>query len=351
MIRRSMEERRRSAYAEAGVDVEAANTTKRRMRALVRSTFGPEVVTDIGGFGGLFAPRWSTYDDPVLVSSVDSVGTKLKVAFMMNRHDTVGIDMVNHCVNDILVQGAEPLFFMDYIGMGAHQQEVVLQIIEGLAAACRRAGCALLGGEMATLPGFYRPGEYDLAGTIVGMVERKRIVDGSSIRAGDVLVGLGSDGLHTNGYSLARKLLFEVAGLGIADRVEELGGMVGEELLRPHRSYLFPIRALLDTVDVHGMAHITGGGMVDNIPRILPDGLSAVIQRGSWWVPPIFVLLQKVGDVEEQEMLHTFNMGVGMVVLVSAQDVEVSRATLERHGERTYVLGRVVSDGKGVRFV
>lgn len=346
-----MEERKRFTYAGAGVDVEASNTTKQRMKALIRSTFGPEVVTDIGGFGGLFAPRWEAYDDPVLVSSVDSVGTKLKVAFMMGRHDTVGIDIVNHCVNDILVQGAEPLFFMDYIGMGTHQQEVVLQIIEGLAVACRRAGCALLGGEMATLPDFYRPREYDLAGTIVGIVGRKQIVDGASIEAGDVLLGLASDGLHTNGYSLARKLVFEAAGLEIEDRVEELGCTVGEELLRPHRSYLSSIRALLEVVDVHGMAHITGGGMVDNIPRVLPDGLSVEIQKDAWRIPPIFTWLQRLGDVEGQEMFHTFNMGIGMAVIVPEREVEVSRTLLERHGERVHVIGRVICGGKGVRFV
>jgi len=335
-------------YAAAGVDIVASDRTKRRIRELVRSTFSPEVLTDIGLFGGLFAPKWRDYEEPVLVSSVDSVGTKLKVAFMMDKHDTVGVDIVNHCVNDILAQGAEPLFFMDYLGMGKHREDVATDVVKGVVEGCRQAGCALLGGEMAELPDLYRPEEYDLAGMIVGMVERSRIVDGSKIRPGDVLLGLGADGLHTNGYSLARKVIFEVKGLTVDDFVEVLGCTVGEELLRPHRSYVKPVLALMKQVTVKGIAHITGGGMSDNIPRILPEGMSARIRRWSWPVSPIFRFLQEIGRIEEREMFRTFNMGIGMVVVVAPEEAEMAHRILEDDGERVYRVGEIRIGERGV---
>ena len=341
-------------YAAAGVDLDASDRTKRRIREMVRSTFSPEVLTDIGLFGGLFAPKWREYKEPVLVSSVDSVGTKLKVAFMMDKHDTVGVDIVNHCANDILAQGAEPLFFMDYLGMGKHREDVAADVVKGVVEGCRQAGCALLGGEMAELPDLYRQEEYDLAGMIVGMVERSRIVDGSTIRPGDVLWGLGSDGLHTNGYSLARKLIFEVKGLTVDDFVDALGCTVGEELLRPHRSYVKPVLALMKQMaDTHrpmvkGIAHITGGGMSDNIPRILPEGTSARIRRGSWPVSPIFRFLQEIGRVEEREMFRTFNMGIGMVVVVAPEEAEKAYRILDGEGERVYSVGEIVAGERDV---
>ena len=329
-------------YASAGVDIDAADETKRRIRSIVRSTFGPEVLTDIGGFGGFFAVPWRDYENPVLVSSTDSVGTKLKVAFRTGKHDTVGIDIVAHCVNDILVHGAEPLFFLDYLGMGQHDTEVVAAVIEGVAEGCRRAGCALIGGEMAELPEFYRKGEYDLAGTIVGIVERERIVDGAVIHPGDTLIGLMSDGLHTNGYSLARKLLFDEAGMEVDTFVNALGRTVGEELLRPHRCYARPVLELLGQGEVNGMAHITGGGLLNNLPRVLPEGVSARIRMDSWRVPPIFSLLQEIGNVSQAEMYRTFNMGVGMVLIVPRDLADETVRFLEMQGECTGIIGEIV---------
>jgi phosphoribosylformylglycinamidine cyclo-ligase len=287
----------------------------------------------------------------VLVSSVDGVGTKLKVAFMTGVHDTVGIDLVAHCANDILVQGAKPLFFLDYIGMGSHDPDVALAVVSGVAEGCRRVGCALVGGETATMPDFYRPGEYDLAGTIVGVAERSRIVDGSGIRPGDALIGLGSDGLHTNGYSLARKLLFEVAGMKPETRVEAWGATVGEELLKPHRAYVGPIFRLLEKVPVRGMAHITGGGFLDNLPRILPDGLTAHIRKGTWPVLPVFASLKAIGDVSEREMYRVFNMGIGYVVVVPPDRAEETLDLLRAQGERAWRIGEVTSGGERVEIV
>src|SRR6187401_2568041 len=264
-------------YRQAGVDIDAGNETVRRIRSLARATFTPGVLSDIGSFGGLFRLDRNRYEDPVLVSSADGVGTKLKVAFMTGRHDTIGADLVNHCVNDILVQGAEPLFFLDYLGIGRLAPDVAEQIVSGMARACRENGCALLGGETAEMPGFYADGEYDVAGFIVGVVDRARVIDGRTIRAGDRLIGIPSSGLHTNGYSLARRIAFELAGLAVDDVVPELGGTIGEALLVPHRSYLRLIEPLLDTGRIKGMAHITGGGITDNLPRVLPEGLEAVI--------------------------------------------------------------------------
>ncbi len=287
-----------SRYADAGVDIDAKAAALARAKTAIRSTFTPGVLGDVGGFGGLFRPDFSAYREPVLVGSTDGVGTKLKIAIAMDRHDTCGGDLVNHCVNDILVQGARPLFFLDYIATGKVQSEVIGSIIEGIARACRENGTALLGGETAEMPGFYAAGEYDVAGTIVGVVDRDRILDGSRIAEGDVVVGLPSLGLQTNGYTLARKVFFETMGLAPTQRVEELGGRaVGDVLLDPHLSYLRPMEPLLEAGLVHGMAHLTGGGFYDNIPRVLPEGLDVVIKSGSWVVPPVFGMIAREGRV------------------------------------------------------
>ena len=333
------------AYAAAGVNIETAGRTKKDIAATVRSTFGPEVLADIGGFGGLFAPRWDDYRDPVLVAGTDGVGTKLKIAFLTGVHNTVGADLVAHCANDILVQGARPLFFMDYLAMGKHDPAVAEAVIAGIANGCKACGCALLGGEMAEMPDFYAEGEYDLAGTIVGIVNREDILDGSRIKQGDKLIGLPSSGLHTNGYSLARRLLFEAAGWDVHTHLDELGGTIGETLLAPHRSYVSSALDLMEAVSLRGMAHITGGGIVDNLPRTLPDGLGARIFRGTWPEPPVFDLLQRVGDnIHTDEMFRVFNMGLGLVLVVPASQAEQAVAQLNRNGEDGYVVGEVVTD-------
>jgi len=311
-----------SRYADAGVDIDAKAAALARAKESIRSTFTPGVLGDVGGFGGLFRPDFSAYRDPVLVASTDGVGTKLKIAIAMGRHDTCGADLVNHCVNDILVQGARPLFFLDYIATGRIEPEVIGGIIGGIARACRENGTALLGGETAEMPGFYAAGEYDIAGTIVGVVDRERIVDGSRIAEGDVALGLPSVGLQTNGYTLARKVFFETMGLKPQERVAELGGRaVGDVLLDPHLSYLRPMEPLLDAGLVHGMAHLTGGGFYDNIPRVLPEGLDVEIKSGSWVVPPVFEVIAREGAVSFEEMHRVFNMGIGMVVFVAASDL------------------------------
>ncbi len=332
-----------SAYAWAGVDIQGANRTKRRIGDLVKETFGSEVLTDIGGFGGLFAAPWRDYDDPILVASTDGVGTKLKIAFLTGVHDTVGADLVCHCANDILVQGARPLFFMDYLAMSKHEGDVAEAVIGGVASGCKTCGCALLGGEMAEMPDFYAPGEYDLAGTIVGIVDRDRIVTGERVRPGHVLVALGADGLHTNGYALARKLLFETAGYTIDSHIDDIGDTVGNALLLPHRPYVKPILDLLPSIEVSGMAHITGGGLIDNIPRSLPDDVAVNVRRGSWNVPPLFHLLQRIGEIREAEMFHDFNMGIGFVLIVPQTDVDAAVRSLTQAGERAFILGEAVS--------
>lgn len=332
------------AYAAAGVDIDAANRTKSHIGKMVRSTFGPEVLTNIGGFGGLFAPNWKDYEDPVLVASADGVGTKLRLAFLTGIHHTVGADLVAHCANDILVQGARPLFFLDYLAMPKHEPEVAEAIVRGVANGCKNCGCALLGGEMAEMPGFYQDGEYDLAGTIVGIVDRDRILDGNAAQAGDALIGLGSSGLHTNGYSLARKLIFETAGWNVHKRVEELGGTVGEALLAPHRSYVNPVFALMEKVEIKGIAHITGGGLLDNVPRSLPEGLGARLSRGSWPENPIFALLQELGSIETSEMFQAFNMGLGLVLVVSSESANMAVEFLHEQGEQAYIVGQVVKN-------
>ena len=336
---------KRISYADAGVDIEAANVTKKRLRELVRESYTPNVLTELGSFGGLFLANFPDLDEPVLVSSTDGVGTKLKVAIAANRHDTVGMDLVNHCVNDILVMGARPIFFQDYIALGKHRGDVVANVVAGLAKACRATGCALLGGETAEMPDMYAPGEYDLAGTIVGIVDRKRILDGSRVRVGDVLIGVGSDGLHTNGYSLARRLIFDEARWSVDHFVPEWGRTVADELLRPHRPYLDAISPLLDDELVHAMAHITGGGITDNVPRVLPKGTAAKVYRDTWDIPPVFNTLYRLGNLDEAEALRTFNMGVGMVLICDSDDSETVMGRLRSSGERVWQIGEVV-DGK-----
>jgi phosphoribosylformylglycinamidine cyclo-ligase len=309
----------KKAYAAAGVDVDLGNRVKSGIQALVKGTHGPEVLGRIGGFGGLFRPNFRGMKDPVLVSSVDGVGTKLKLAFATGRHDTVGQCLVNHCVNDIAVIGARPLFFLDYIGAERLEPVVFKDILKGFAKACKAAGCALIGGETAQMPGMYQRGEYDLAGTIVGVVDRARMLDGSAVRKGDVLVGMPSNGLHTNGYSLARKVLFDTMGLGLEVRLSGLSKSLGEELLRVHTNYQ-PLLAKLPVGMVKGMAHITGGGLIDNLPRVLPSDCDAVIDRGSWKVPRLFEIIREGGKVDADEMYQVFNMGIGMVVIVREKD-------------------------------
>ena len=339
-------------YKQAGVDIEAGNEVVRRIKTLARSTFTPGVLSELGSFGGLFRLNDRGVSDPVLVSSADGVGTKLRLAFMTGVHSSIGRDLVNHCVNDILVQGAEPLFFFDYLATGRLDPDVAVQIVEGLAAACRENGCALLGGETAEMPGFYADGEYDVAGFIVGVVERASLIDGRSIAAGDTLIGVPSSGLHTNGYSLARRISFEVAGLQHDSYVPELASTVGEALLVPHRSYLPVVRPLLRGGAIKGMAHITGGGITDNLPRILPEGVHAEIDRRAWTVPPVFRWLQSRGSVPTDDMLRTFNMGIGLIIACAAEAAQGVLASLAAAGERGACrIGRIVSGGEGVRYL
>jgi phosphoribosylformylglycinamidine cyclo-ligase len=337
-------------YADSGVDIARANKTKQRIKYLAQKTFNRGVLSEIGGFGGLFAVDKKKFKDPVLVSSVDGVGTKLKVAFMTGVHHTVGADLVNHCVNDIAVQGATPLFFMDYLATGVLDADVAEKIISGIADACRHNGCALIGGETAEMPGFYPSGEYDLAGFIVGVVDRNKIIDGSKIEAGDVLIGLPSNGLHTNGYSLARKLLFEVAGYSPEKYVNELKAKVGTELLRTHKSYWPVLRRLLEADCISGMAHITGGGITENLPRVLPKNVSAVVELGSWPLLPVFAHMQKLGNIPPEEMLRTFNMGIGMVLVVPSKKFKKTMALIDRAGEKAYTIGRIVKGERRVHY-
>jgi phosphoribosylformylglycinamidine cyclo-ligase len=336
---------KKKAYARAGVDVDLGNLVKRRIQSRVRSTHGPEVLGKIGGFGGLFAPDFGGMREPVLVASVDSVGTKLKVAFAMDRHDTVGADMVNHCVNDIAVLGARPLFFLDYIGAERLEPRVFNQLLTGFVKACRAAGCALIGGETAQLPEMYRKGEYDLAGCIVGAVDRSKLIDGSKIKIGDAVLGLPSNGLHTNGYSLARKILFEKMGLTPRSKLAPLKHTIGEELLRVHKNYQ-PLLAKLPDGMLHGLAHITGGGLIDNVPRVLPAQCDAQIETKAWRVPPIFELLARHGKVDRSEMYQVFNMGIGMVAIVSDRDRDKAMRILKARP-----IGRIVKGSGKTRLV
>ena len=331
-------------YKSAGVSIDAGNEAVRRIRGLARSTFTEGVLSDIGSFGGLFRLDSGRYREPVLVSSADGVGTKLKLAFMTNRHDTVGVDLVNHCVNDILVQGAEPLFFLDYLSTGRLLPEVAEAIVGGMAAACRENSCALLGGETAEMPGFYADGEYDLAGFIVGAVDRTKLLTGRTIAVGDVLVGVPSSGLHTNGYSLARRIVFDELRLNVDAHVPELGRTVGDALLEPHRSYLSMIRPLLDGGRIKGMAHITGGGITENLPRILPHGTAAEIDAAAWQIPPVFQWLQRGGSVPADDMYRTFNMGIGLIIATPPDRAEPLIDELAARGGRdARVIGEVVA--------
>jgi phosphoribosylformylglycinamidine cyclo-ligase len=345
-----MTEPRTITYADAGVDIERSNRTKQRIKYLAHKTFNRGVLSEIGGFGGLFSIDKKKYPDPVLVSSVDGVGTKLKLAFEMKLHHTIGADLVNHCVNDVAVQGAAPMFFLDYFATGKLQPEVVEKVIVGIADACKQNGCALIGGETAEMPGFYANGEYDLAGFIVGVVDRSRIITGKAVQAGDVLIGLASTGLHTNGYSLARKLFFDVARYTPDSYVNEIKGKVGTEMMKTHKSYWPIVRRMMDAEAVSAMAHITGGGLTENLPRALPKGLGAIVEIHSWPVPPIFEHLQQIGNVPQDEMLRTFNMGIGMVLVVPAKKFKKAQLILERCSERGYTIGRVVKGEKRVTY-
>lgn len=342
-----------TTYEDAGVNINAGNEAVLRMKEHLRSTFTPNVLADVGSFGAMFALDTTEVSEPVLVSSIDSVGTKLKIAFATGIHDTVGRDLVWHCVNDILVQGARPLFFLDYFGTGKLSPSVVTDVVKGLAEGCRSVGCALVGGETAELPGMYQEGEYDLAGCIVGLVERGRIVDGSRVEPTDALIGLASDGLHTNGYSLARHVLLEKAGLPLDRFVPELGRTLGEELLAPHRCYAPAVLPLLDAwgTRIHALAHITGGGFYDNIPRALPADCQAVIDRRTWQPSPIFTLIQQAGNVADTEMFRTFNMGIGMVLVVAREDALRIVEQLRASGERAAIIGEVLRGGHEVQVL
>ena len=338
-----------TTYREAGVDIDAQDRALEQIKKMVRNTYTDGVLSDQGSFGGMFRLPGGLAE-PVLVASADGVGTKLKIAFATGRHTTVGQDLVNHCVNDILVQGARPLFFLDYLATGRLDPAVAAAVIGGVATACKERGIALLGGETAEMPGFYADGEYDLAGFIVGVVDRKRILDGSQVRSGDVLIGLPSTGLHTNGYSLARKVFFETAGLAPDDPVEELDGTVADELLKVHRCYLQPLAPLVEGGRVHALAHITGGGLTDNLPRVLPPGCRARIKVGAWDVPAVFRFLARVGEVPEDDLWRTFNMGVGMVVVVPADGVGGVLAELRDRGCPGFPMGTVVAGTRGVEY-
>jgi len=337
-------------YRDAGVDIDVATTAKASIKLLARKTFNTRVLKEVGAFGGFFSikglPR-----DAVLISSIDGVGTKLKIAFALNRHSTVGADLVNHCVNDIAVHGAAPLFLLDYLATGKMQPAVVTDVVRGLASACRSVGCALIGGETAEMPGFYPPNEYDLAACIIGWVRQREIIDGSRISAGDAIVGLPSWGLHTNGYSLARKVLLEKAGIKLTRQVPELGRTLGDELLAPHRCYWNVLRPLLAEHLLKGLVHITGGGITDNTPRILPPGARAVVRLGSWPVLPIFDLIARLGRVPEPDMLRTFNMGIGMLLIVARRKLARVTTLLAKAREKSWIIGDIQHGKPSVKYI
>ena len=337
-------------YADAGVSFDEADRAASKIRRLAKQTFNPNVLTEIGSFGAAYALRNGDFKKPVLISSADGVGTKLKVAFATGIHDTIGQDLVNHCVNDIAVQGAQPLFFLDYFATGKLEAGVTGQVVKGLSVACRQNGCALIGGETAEMPDMYAEGEYDLAGFIVGAAERSQLLDGRKIREGDALIGLPSSGLHTNGYSLARKLLFETAGHGPDTKLPELGTTLGRELLKVHRSYLKPIRALAAKKLLRGAAHITGGGITGNTPRMLPTGLCARVKTGSWPLPPIFDLLQTIGNIPADEMLRTFNMGIGMILAAPGRSKTRALGLLEEMKQPAYLIGHIAKGRRRVVY-
>lgn len=328
-------------YKDAGVDIDSGNSFVKMIKPLVKSTYRPEVIADLGGFGGLFSLNMTKYRQPVLVSGTDGVGTKLKLAFMADKHDTVGIDLVAMCVNDIIVQGAEPLFFLDYLATGRLEPEKASEIVKGIASGCSQAGCSLIGGETAEMPGFYSDGEYDLAGFAVGVVDRDSIIDGSSITVGNKLIGIASSGLHSNGYSLARKVFFDMMGLKIDGVLPGVGTTLGEALLTPTRIYVKTILNLLRDFRINGIAHITGGGLLENIPRILPHGCKAVVRKSSWTVPPLFVVLQQGGSIEEMEMFRTFNCGIGMVLSVPENDADEVLLRLSGLNEQAFIIGEI----------
>jgi len=333
------------SYRDAGVDIDEADRAVGAIRKLARATFTKGVLTDIGSFGGCFAlPKMKR---PVLVSSVDGVGTKLKIAFATGRHETIGEDLVNHCVNDIAVQGASPLFFLDYFAVGRLDARVAAQVVSGIARGCKANGCALIGGETAEMPGMYADGEYDLAGAIVGAVEKNQIITGADVRAGDMLLALASTGLHTNGYSLARRLLFDVAKLAPESRLAETGSILADELLQVHRSYLKPIRALIKAGTLAAAAHITGGGITDNLPRVLPKGLAAAVDTGSWKTPPLFEMLRKIGEVPEDDWRRTFNVGVGMIFVIPAAKLPAAERALRKAGEKPWIIGEITKQRRG----
>ncbi len=332
-----------SKYSEAGVDIDKGNAFVSRIRGLVAETHGRGVISDIGGFSGLFAIGNAGFEDPVLVASTDGVGTKLTVAKLCGRHDTIGIDLVAMCVNDVIVSGARPLFFLDYFAVSSLDLDVATEVVRGIARGCRIAGCSLIGGETAEMPGLYRPGDYDLAGFVVGIGERNAIIDGSDIRVGNRIIGLASSGLHSNGYSLVRKIFFDDLGLTVDDHLEELGCSVGEELLRPTRIYVESVLNILRNYKINGLIHNTGGGFIDNVPRILPGGCRAIISRGTWEIPPVFSVLEERGEIPEAEMYRTFNMGIGMMVLVEEDDVEDVMHQLGALGEKPFLIGEIAA--------
>ncbi len=335
------------SYSDAGVSIDNANIAVSKIRQFAKATFNERTLTEIGSFGGMFSGAFPEMSDPILVASADGVGTKLKIAFETGIHNTVGQDLVNHCVNDILVQGARPLFFLDYFATGKLEPDVTASVVEGMAKACKENGCVLLGGETAEMPDFYTAGEYDLAGFIVGVVDKKRVIDGKNIEVGDVVLGLPSNGLQTNGYSLARKLFFEIGGYKVDSYIKELGETVGEALLKTHQSFLEPIDKLLDTGKIKGLVHITGGGFLENIPRILPENVGVEIERGTWRELPIFGLMQTLGNVEESEMFRAFNMGIGMIVICTEKDKE----SLKNHFGICFEIGQVVEGSKEVSII
>ncbi len=342
-----MTQEKKSKYAEAGVDIDAGNKLVDLIRPIVSKTYRSGVITDIGGFAGIFSLNVEHTRNPVLVSSTDGVGTKLKVAFMMDRHDTIGIDLVAMCVNDIVVQGAMPLFFLDYISMGKLDLRKAQEIIKGISVGCMEAKCALIGGETAEMPGFYAEGEYDVAGFVVGLADNEELLDGSEIAVGQQLIGIASSGLHSNGYSLVRKILFEEHKMTVDDYVEELGRTLGEELLEPTRIYVRPVANLRRDFRVFGISHITGGGFFDNIPRMLPNACKAVIQKSSWTPPPIFPFLKKMGGIEDKEMMRVFNNGIGLIIVVSEADASEVLLRLKAMGETAYLIGWVESRNEG----
>ena len=337
-------------YKKSGVDIDEGERFVSLISPMAKKTFRPEVMTEIGLFSALFKLDLTRYKEPVLVSSTDGVGTKLKVAFMMDRHNTVGIDLVAMCVNDVLTTGAEPLFFLDYIATGKLNAERASKVVEGIVKGCEEAGCSLIGGDTAEMPGFYPEDEYDLAGFSVGIVEKQKVIHGSDIRKGDVIIGLASNGLHSNGYSLVRRLFFDFKKMSIDSNVPELGIKLGEELLKPTRIYVKALMTLRDNIEIKGMAHITGGGIPGNLPRILPEGIGANIRIGSWTVPPIFYLIQKTGNIVDEEMQRTFNMGIGYIMVVSKEVSQRTVSLLNAAGYKAFIIGNVEKGGKCVRY-